>query len=70
MSRSSMRELEIQAQHERENLQNSIFELRDHIRESVSPSKVVQAHLALACLLAGLMGFAVGYLLAGRFTGK
>ena len=70
MSSAPVQHLEVQAQHERERLHDSIFELRDRVRESVDPHRVLRSHLALACLLAGVTGIAVGYLLAGPFTAK
>jgi hypothetical protein len=70
MSSAPMQELQVRAEHERERLHDSLFELRDRVRETVNPNRVVHSHLAVVCLVAGLTGLAVGYLLSGPFLRK
>ena len=73
MSSSPMENLEIQAIQQRNQLHNSADELRAKIEEGkqkLSLTRQSREHFAAAAILISLIGFGLGFSLAGQFTDK
>ena len=73
MSSSPIENLEIQAIQQRNQLHDTADELRAKIeegREKLNPARQARAHFAAASLLLSVIGFGLGFNLAGLFTPK
>ena len=71
MSTVPIESLELRALHQRSQLHKTASDLRkkiEHTRETLRISKQARDHLVTASVLAGLVGLASGYGVAGRFT--
>jgi len=62
------RDLQIKAEEDRRHLHQSVEELRLHLRETVDVTKNTREHLGLACSLAALVSFTLGYAFTGIFV--
>ena len=61
-------DLEEKAAEDRRRLHSSVEELRVHLKDSLDIKKNTREHLGLACGVAGLVGFTLGYAFTGIFV--
>ena len=62
------RDLQIKAEEDRKHLHQSVEELRLHLRETLDVTKNTREHLGLACSMAALVSFTLGYAFTGIFV--
>jgi hypothetical protein len=62
------RDLEIKAAENRKHLHQSVEELRLHLRERLDVTKNTRENLGLACSMAALVSFSLGYAFTGIFV--
>ena len=62
------RDLEIKAAENRKHLHQSVEELRLHLSETLDVTKNTRKHLGLACSMAALVSFSLGYAFSGIFV--
>jgi len=62
------RDLEIKAAENRKHLHQSVEDLRLHLRETLDVTKNTRKHLGLACSMAALVSFSLGYAFSGIFV--
>ena len=62
------RDLEIKAAENRQHLHQSVEQLRLHLKEKLDVRKNARENLGLACSLAALLSFSLGYAFTGIFV--
>jgi hypothetical protein len=62
------RDLELKAEEDRKHLHQSVRKLRLHLRETLDVTKNTREHLGLACSMAALVSFTLGYAFTGIFV--
>jgi hypothetical protein len=62
------RDLEIKAEEDRRHLHQSVEELRLHLRDTLDVTKNARKHLGIACSMAALGSFVLGYAFTGIFV--
>jgi hypothetical protein len=62
------RDLEVKAEEDRRHLHQSVKELRLHLRETLDVTKNTREHLGVACSMAALVSFTLGYAFTGIFV--
>ena len=61
-------DLEIKAEEDRKNLHQSVEDLKLHLRDTLDVKKNTRKHLGLACAMAALVSFTLGYGFTGIFV--
>jgi hypothetical protein len=62
------RDLEVKAEEDRRHLHQSVKELRLRLRETLDVTKNTREHLGVACSMAALVSFTLGYAFTGIFV--
>ncbi len=61
-------DLETRATEDRKQLHHSVEELRHHLKDSLDLKKNTRQHLGVACSIAALVSFTLGYAFTGIFV--